>query len=230
MKRAIKWLRFTSLLCVLWMACQLHPIPTQAASPTIAECEEQPEKCEEMNEPAEQTPQQQQAPLTEAKSAPTLWTYIKMVFAFAFVIGLLYVVVRLMGRKNQQFSSQKLMRNLGGVSVGPNKSVQLIAIGKQYFIVGVGEEVRLLKELVTDEELQQLQELLEQEQDSNFSIDTNPLINQWKKWTEQRAKKTQKPTSDSSFDSLFEQELNKVKRQRNNHLSDFVKGEHEKDE
>ena len=39
------------------------------------------------------------------------------------------------------------MQNLGGVGVSQGKSVQLLQVGNSLFLVGVGEDITLLKEI-----------------------------------------------------------------------------------
>ena len=48
------------------------------------------------------------------------------------------------------------MKNLGGLSLGAQKSAQLIQIGNRLYIVGVGDNITLLKEIDNEEEMNQL--------------------------------------------------------------------------
>lgn len=86
-----------------------------------------------------------------------LWfDFVKMFFALAVVIALIYIILRFINKKNRLFGQMKAMENLGGISLGPNRSIQLIRIGEIVLVVGVGETIQLLKEITSPEEIEQL--------------------------------------------------------------------------
>ncbi len=85
-----------------------------------------------------------------------LWEYIKVLLSLVFVLGLLIFVLRFLNKRNQNYQQNSIIRNLGGHSVGAQKSVQLLHIGNQIYVVGVGEDVQLLKEITDPEEIEQM--------------------------------------------------------------------------
>ena len=48
------------------------------------------------------------------------------------------------------------MKNLGGISLGQQKSIQLVVVGESYYLIGVGEDIRLLKEITDPDEIEHL--------------------------------------------------------------------------
>ena len=70
-----------------------------------------------------------------------------MIFATVFVVGLLYFVLKFVNKNGRLFKSTQLIENLGGTALGANRSVQLIKVGNRLLIVGVGENIQLLKEI-----------------------------------------------------------------------------------
>lgn len=82
--------------------------------------------------------------------------FVKMFFALAVVIALIYIILRFINKKNRLFGQMKAMENLGGISLGPNRSIQLVRIGEIVLVVGVGETIQLLKEITSPEEIEQL--------------------------------------------------------------------------
>ena len=48
------------------------------------------------------------------------------------------------------------MKNMGGISLGQHKSIQLVVIGESYYLIGVGDDIRLLKEITDPEEIDKL--------------------------------------------------------------------------
>ncbi|MFC4320170.1 flagellar biosynthetic protein FliO [Litchfieldia salsa] len=91
-------------------------------------------------------------PLTEGPKV-TAWDFFKMIIALLFVISLLYFFLKLVNKRNKLFSKQKYMENLGGTSLGTNRSLQLIKVGNQVLVVGVGESITLLKEISQEDEV-----------------------------------------------------------------------------
>ncbi|MFS0574215.1 flagellar biosynthetic protein FliO [Sporosarcina sp. 179-K 3D1 HS] len=84
------------------------------------------------------------------------WDYIKTFFALLFVVGLLFAVLKFMNRKNRMYDKTRLMKNLGGLSLGQQKSIQLVVVGESYYLIGVGEDIRLLKEITDPQEIESL--------------------------------------------------------------------------
>lgn len=82
--------------------------------------------------------------------------FVKMFFALAVVIALIYLILRFINKRNRLFGQMKAMENLGGISVGPNRSIQLVRIGETVLVVGVGETIQLLKEITSEDEIEKL--------------------------------------------------------------------------
>ena len=38
-----------------------------------------------------------------------------------------------------------LMKNMGGISLGQHKSIQLVVIGETYYLIGVGDDIQFIK-------------------------------------------------------------------------------------
>lgn len=153
--------------------------------------------------------------------------YVRMIFAFIFVIALLLALLKFLNRKNRMFEQHKLMKNVGGLSLGQQKSLQLVVVGDTYYLVGVGDEVRLLKEIVDPEEKRKLESYFN-EDDLNHAPGFMSKL-----WTfiSERGKK---PSGDDSqqpeFKNIFASRLDELKEERNKHLSRLEEKESRKDE
>lgn len=82
--------------------------------------------------------------------------FVKMFFALAVVIALIYIILRFVNKRNRMFGQMKTMENLGGISLGPNRSIQLVRIGDNVLVVGVGDTIQLLKEITSQAEIDKL--------------------------------------------------------------------------
>ena len=65
--------------------------------------------------------------------------------------------------KIKLYDKNRLMKNMGGISLGQHKSIQLVVIGESYYLIGVGDDIRLLKEITDPEEIDKLVEFYEED-------------------------------------------------------------------
>lgn len=132
----------------------------------------------------------------------------KTLFALLLVLALIYVLIKFMSKRNKLFNQVKALENLGGISVGQNKSIQIVRIGEKFFIVGVGDNVELLQEL-DDEEL--INDLLYSDHQSDLPV--NDLVRSI--FTRKNdANDEPKEGPQYKFKNLFSNELEKLKENR----------------
>ncbi len=117
--------------------------------------DEETNQTEEQSNETSDTPSREQNDLKTISESPKIsaWDFIKMIFATIFVIFLIYFVLKLITKRGKLFSQQRFMENLGGTSLGTNRSIQLVKVGNQILVVGVGESITLLKEIHNEDEV-----------------------------------------------------------------------------
>src|SRR5690606_36947570 len=71
--------------------------------------------------------------------------------ALLFVLSLIYGIVLILRKRNRLLEQNDIIENFGGITVGPNKSIQLIRIGSHVYAVGVGDHVDLMLEITEPE-------------------------------------------------------------------------------
>ncbi|EZH67258.1 hypothetical protein DH09_04805 [Bacillaceae bacterium JMAK1] len=104
-----------------------------------------------------------------AAASESVWSVLfKLFLALFVVIALMYVLLRLLGRKNYQMQSSNTMQNIGGIPLGQNKSVQIVRIGDRLLVVGVGENIALLDEIRDEDEIERI---LNQKDEQTSSTD-----------------------------------------------------------
>ncbi|HEX6923402.1 MAG TPA: flagellar biosynthetic protein FliO, partial [Bacillales bacterium] len=81
--------------------------------------------------------QQDQKEQLVASSSNTVWMFVKVLLVLAVVIALIYFLLRFVNARTKSFANGRAVQNVGGVSVGSNRSVQLVKVGDRVFIVGV---------------------------------------------------------------------------------------------
>lgn len=86
----------------------------------------------------------------------SIFDFVKMIGALLFVIFLIYALVKFMNKRNRLLKPFQYVENIGGTSLGQNKSVQLIKVGNRVLVVGVGENIQPLKEIDDEKEYKEI--------------------------------------------------------------------------
>lgn len=157
-----------------------------------------------------------------AETSVTAWDFIKMILATAFILFLIYILLKLVSKRNKFTSSSKYIENLGGTNVGQNRSIQLVKVGKKVLVVGVSDSVQLLKEIEDEEECREIVE----EHQQRFASAIDP-----KDWL----KNVSGPLSNyisnrnASVQSFsFKEQLEQLKKERRSSLEDLTRKDHTK--
>lgn len=131
------------------------------AEPNVKDCIEGKADCDELEQDSSEKEEDVDDTTKKSEGEETSFALdlFKMVFALIIVIGLIYALLKFLSKRNKKFSNVKTMENLGGISVGTNKSLQLVRIGNSVYVIGVGDNVDMLQE-ISDEQMKQ--ELLKQ--------------------------------------------------------------------
>ena len=206
------------------------PNTSTLADDNVFFCTENPDKCDDDKEPTIEPTQDNDA--DDAKNSSTVglsaWDYIKTGFALIFVIGLLFALLKFINRKSRLYNKNQLMKNVGGISLGQHKSVQLIVVGNQYYLIGVGDDVRLLKEITDHDEIDKLTEYYEE---SGESLTEGWFVRIFTWFSEFRKERGGHSNSESTdFSNVFNTRLEEMKEERKRQISQLTEKERNKDE
>jgi flagellar protein FliO/FliZ len=87
-----------------------------------------------------------------------LGSSIKMVgyviFCLILIIALFFIIIKVISQKNRLMMSGRSVKLIGGVSIGQNKSIQVVEVGHTLFVVGVGDNVQLISKIEDAEEIE----------------------------------------------------------------------------
>lgn len=205
------------------------------AEDNVFYCMENKEECPENESDNNELNQQDSNQLNDgkdekeaAKVGLTAGDYIKTIFALVFVVGLLYGLLKFINRRNRLYDKNRLMKNLGGISLGQQKSIQLVAIGNSYFLIGVGDDIRLLKEITDKEEIASLLEYYEETDITAFKGPFEQLIN--KLVASKKDKSAEEDSSATDFSQMFNRRLTEIKTERKRQLNRLTEKERDQDE
>lgn len=143
---------------------------------------------------------------------------IQTIAALAFVIFLLYMFLRFVGKRSQSFRSTQILQNIGGVPLGTNRSIQIIRVNDRILIVGVGESIHLLKEITDPEEVTKMIAQHQQKMES-FDQPIDKVINLFKKDHRNEAS----TINENAFKQLLSKQLKDVQHTQKK-LHDEVEG------
>jgi len=178
------------------------------------------------SEPAQSDTDTQEKTAVTGGKGLSLWDYVKMLFALLFVLALLLFVLKFINKKSHNYNQNSLVRNIGGVNLGAQKSVQLVQIGNSIFIVGVGENVQLLKEIENPDEIEQIVNNFNEKQSL---VVASPYITELVKKLNIKMKKTEEVEQDQkSFGEIFNHKLSDIKKERHNELEKWKEKERDK--
>uniref|UniRef100_UPI003EBB61D0 flagella biosynthesis regulatory protein FliZ n=1 Tax=Bacillus maqinnsis TaxID=3229854 RepID=UPI003EBB61D0 len=138
-------------------------------------------------------------------SSVSIMDFVKMIGALLFVILLIYGLVRFVGKQNRFLKPFRYVENIGGTTVGQNRSVQLIKVGKRVLVVGVADSIQLLKEIDDEQECEEIVKQYEEAMESKTDL---PKI--VSKFTSQ-VKGNEKPIT-SSFSANLKAQLAELKK------------------
>ncbi|MTT32267.1 hypothetical protein GMB86_09650 [Terrilactibacillus sp. BCM23-1] len=150
--------------------------------------------------------------------------FLKLIGALAIVLALIYVLYKLMLKRSKSYQEAGAIRNIGGVSVGNRRSIQLIRIGDEVLVVGVGENVQLLKEIDDRELIKTLTK--KNDEPDVFQRNMKKMMG----WTVDKTQKKNHPTQSHSFQSIFSEKIKSLQINREKHIEKVVKEEDNKHE
>lgn len=185
-----------------------------AAAPNVKDCMEGTADCSELDVQQTNDTKDSDDPSADTtigkENGSLLFEIVKMVFALLLVIALIYVLLKFLNKRNKLFSQVKSLENIGGISVGQNKSIQIVRIGTKMYVIGVGENVEMLQEL-TDEQVKKDLLHTDETKDSPARTLVTSLFQ-----SKSDGDRTPASKQNSEFKKLFSTELEKMKQGRKN--------------
>ncbi|WP_396654864.1 flagellar biosynthetic protein FliO [Mesobacillus jeotgali] len=221
MRQLLRLIRTASTILFL-LAALFSPIGLASAeqlNKSVQDCMKNPESCDEGQ--ADKTTKQSDD--TKSQVGVGFLDFLRMILATAFVAALIYFLLKFINKKSIMYKSSQLVENLGGTSLGANRSVQIVKAGNKLLIVGVGENIQLLKEIDDPEEYSQV--IQEYNNKMDQLVQPSDIVTRLLK----RAKKDG-GNQRSEFSALLKNQLNDMASGRKKMLEEIQKKGSEKDE
>jgi flagellar protein FliO/FliZ len=122
---------------------------------------------------------------------------LQFIGSFLFILFLLFIVLKFLAKKTKSNTFGGPFHSLGGHSLGNNRSIQMLMIADTLYIVGVGNDVHLIRAIPPGEEQKRLLE----------SVAEKP-IDTVSKWGAQLKKSSQEKWNDLLIKQLNESSQN----------------------
>ncbi|GAE29258.1 flagellar biosynthetic protein FliO [Alkalihalobacillus hemicellulosilyticus] len=167
-------------------------------------------ECQELDEPSPsaEEPEAGQVDETIFPETNTFAMFAQTILALAFVIILLYVLLRFVGKRSQSFRSTQILQSMGGVPLGGNRSVQIVRVNDRILVVGVGESIQLLKEITDPEEVNKM---MSQQQQTMESFD-QPIDKVMSWFRKDKGSLEANSTNHDAFKQLLTKQLGEVSK------------------
>ena len=168
---------------------------------------------------------------SEVNSEPTsaafnIWTYVKLLLSLVFVLGLLLFVLKFINKKNITYQQSNMLQSLGGISVGPQKSVQIVKVGNRILVVGVGEDIQVLANIEDEQEIEKLLALYEDQY--NLTVNKPYVAQLMGKFGKKKQVHKTAETEEQPFSELLGKRLSEIKKERSNELERWKDKENDK--
>lgn len=168
--------RITSLCC-LWLLFFYVPtnadfVHATAKNPTVEEYLKQ-QTSDQQDEKKEEKATNELVEDGGNSTSLSVFDVLKMIFTLILVLGLLIFLLKFLNKKMKLPQETKYLQNLGGISLGQNKSIQLVKVGNRILIVGVGDTIELLQEINDEEEYKKIIDM--QKETGNNAFEQNMM-------------------------------------------------------
>lgn len=167
------------------------------------------------------------------QKAGSSWDLIWVLFVLGIIVGLIVLSLRFLAKRNRGWWMNRSLRSLGGLTLGTNKSVQIVEWNGRIYVLGIGDNVTLI-ESITDTDT--VAALLA-DHDSSEQAKAYPLPAWLRKWSGRNDAQGE-PDSQSSanasspFEKTLENRLRELteRRQRVEQLMEERRAEDRTDE
>lgn len=189
----------------------LMPSPVDAAEePSVAEWlddEETNSKRVDGAEPAGKTAENNKpgtnGELNKTNERSPMLLIIQLIFYTIIIIVMIYGLIKFLALRQKNLQPNRAISLIGGTPLGNNKSLQLVKVGGKVYLIGVADQITLIKEFSNEDEIS----TFENDGERQPVLFSNPLFGFLKKQTS--------PGQNGKFRQLFHQSLNKQKEKQN---------------
>jgi flagellar protein FliO/FliZ len=149
------------------------------------------------------------------KTVNSSWDSIRMVmwviFCLILIIGLFFLIIKMVAQKNKMMMSGRSIKTIGGVSLGQNKSVQVVEIGHSLYVVGVGNNIQLISKIDDEDEVEYIRDHIQSRGTNEFPAFQS--IGKWFKGLRNQQIIEEEDLS-NSFQHVFQEKMERISNRK----------------
>jgi flagellar protein FliO/FliZ len=200
-------------VAILFMMVIGIPASVAAEEPNVMDWleEEQPEpdgQIVEENEP------ETNAGLNETNEKSPMLLIGQLIFYTLLIIIMIYALIKFLASRQKKLNPNQAIQLVGGTALGNNKSLQLVKVGGKIYLLGVADQITLIKEFASEDELD-----LSGGNQGKSALFASSLLGLTKKQSDSQSK--------GQFEQLFTQSLDKQKEKQNQLRSELFQNDEE---
>lgn len=144
-----------------------------------------------------------------------LLTIIWVLIVLIIMVVLIVFVIKFLGNKNRMWSRNQAIRTLGAIGLAQNKSLQVIELGDNIYVIGVGDDIRLVDKITDEAEVAAVLAHFESRQAASPQDMIPSLVNMFKKFKKNgNSDLPQEGEPDVSFHEILHNKLNRVSNRK----------------
>ncbi len=129
---------------------------------------------------------------------------IEVIVYLALVLFLIYLLFWLL-KKNRSIIKSNVFNHLGGLSLGQNKSIQIVEIGNKIYILGIGDNINLVNIIENNDDLDYIKESIDYYQNKNGKLTD---------WLKRKFSFNKKNNFQSQFENELTEKIEQLKDKR----------------
>lgn len=162
--------------------------------------------------------EQQEQPVEAA--APEEKSFIvvigQLIFYTLLIVFMIYGLIKFLSMKQKNLQPNQAVKLMGGTALGNNKSLQLVKVGGQIYLIGVGDQVTLIKEFTEDDEIHGIEKDVETQASPLLPKTVTSFIKE-----KIGGHLEKNPSQAKGFEQLFKQSLDKQRKKQGKLKSDL---------
>jgi flagellar protein FliO/FliZ len=152
---------------------------------------------------------------TDSSINSSIGSSIKMVgyviFCLILIIALFFIIIKVISQKNRLMIAGRSVKLIGGVSIGQNKSIQVVEVGHTLFVVGVGDNVQLISKIEDAEEIEFIVDHMHIRGNKDFP--TFQSLSKWFKGLKGQQHNEEEDLS-ASFQQVFHEKMERISNRK----------------
>jgi flagellar protein FliO/FliZ len=110
------------------------------------------------NQPSNQEQKDQDEPaIGQNASQDATFLFVKAFLILIMILVLIYGFLRFLATRTIGKSSNRFLQIRASLALGNNKSLKLVKVGSSYYLLGVGDNIQLLREITSASEIEELE-------------------------------------------------------------------------